>query len=355
MIEQHIIIDSDRWLEEAGPKMHVVISSRSRLARNLENYRFAPYARKEELHAIAEHIANAIQQIQELSQFLKIDLTQLDKVERHYLTESRIISKELEKSGDERYVYLSPDRKVSIMVNEEDHLRMQCILPGFQLRKTFEIINQIDEQMANHLDFAFNEKFGYLTACSTNVGTGLRLSVMLHLPGLVMQNKIGEVVELIQPYGFILRGFQGENSGFEGDCYQLSNEITLGKKEEELLETLQTVVEQIIEREETARQTLFNEYRSTIDDVIWRSYALLRYARRLDSAEAMQLLSRIRLGIDLGYFPQLSHQELNQLFIMIQPAHLQLLMGKEVGPQGRDIFRAEILSKRFATITHNNN
>ncbi|MCX7766136.1 MAG: ATP--guanido phosphotransferase, partial [Candidatus Sumerlaeia bacterium] len=317
MIEQHIIFDSDRWLEEAGPKMHVVISSRSRLARNLDNYRFALFARKEELHAVAEQIANAIQQIQELNQFLKIDLTQLDKIERHFLTESRIISKELEKSGDERFVYLSPDRRVSIMVNEEDHLRMQCILAGLQLRNTFEIINRIDDRLANYLDFAFSEKFGYLTACPTNVGTGLRLSVMLHLPALVIQNKIGEIVELIQPYGFILRGFQGENSEFEGDCYQVSNEITLGKTEEELLETLQKVVEQIIEREESARQTLFTEYRSTVDDVIWRSYALLRYARRLDSVEAMQLLSRIRLGIDLGYFPQLSHQQLNQLFIMI--------------------------------------
>lgn len=354
MIEQQIIVDSDKWLEEAGPKMHIVISSRSRLARNVKGYRFAPYARKEELQAVAAVIDSAIQRIQKINNFIKILLPELDKVERHFLTESYLISKELEKSGEFRYVYLSPDRKVSLMINEEDHLRMQCLLSGLQLRTTYEIINLIDDQLSQFVDFAFSEKFGYLTACTTNTGTGLRVSVMLHLPGLAVQDRIKEILEMIQPLGLVMRGFLGENTGFEGDFYQVSNEITLGKTEEEILETLVKTIDQIVAREEEAREKLFTEHRATVEDIIWRSYALLSYARRIDSVEAMQLLSRIRLGIDQGFFPQLTHQELNRLIIMIQPAHLQLFINTKSTAPERDIIRAEILRKRFQSMSLQN-
>lgn len=354
MLDKDIIISSDKWLDEQGPKVHVVISSRSRLARNIEGYTYAPYAKKEELQVIAEKIDSAIKKIEEVNHFYRLSVPELNKIERHYLTESRVISKELEKSGEHRYVYLSEDKKVSIMVNEEDHLRMQCLLGGLQLRTTFEIINVIDDYLSQYIDYAFSEKYGYLTACPTNTGTGLRVSVMVHLPGLAVQDRIKEIVEMIQPLGLAVRGFHGENSGFEGDFYQISNEITLGKTEEEILETLQQVIERIIEREEEARAKLFEEHKITVEDIIWRSYALLSYARKINSVEALQLLSRIRLGIDRGLFPELTHQELNRLIVEIQPAHMLMQEGANISASERDVIRAEKLRMRFQSLLSQN-
>jgi protein arginine kinase len=334
--------------------MNVVVSSRSRIARNVQGYGFSTYANKEQLIAVAELINKAINNIEEGNDFIRIPLPELEGLEKNYLTESRLISKEMEQNCEFCYVYLSHDRRISVMINEEDHIRMQCLLPGLQLRTTYEIINLIDNRLSESLDYAFSEKFGYLTACPTNTGTGLRLSVMVHLPALGVMDGMKEIVEVVQPLGIAIRGFQGENSNFIGDFYQISNETSLGKTEEELLDNLLNVIEQIISREEEARSRLFEDRLVTVQDVIWRSFAVLSHARRIDSMEALQLLSRIRLGIDLGLFEGLSHRELNRLIVDIQPAHLQVHGEETQTAENRDIVRAAMLRDKFQSFISNN-
>ncbi len=350
MSTNDIIIESDKWLNGEGPAMHIVISSRSRLARNVEGYGYSPFARKEELHATADAAAHALEMIQNGKQFTRIAVSELKGYERHYLTESHLISKELGKNGEQRYVYLNADKTVSIMVNEEDHLRMQCLFPGLQIPETFKTINSIDNQLSKYLNYAFSDKYGYLTACPTNTGTGLRVSVMVHLPGLAVQDKIKEIVEIVQPHNIAIRGLHGESSSFEGDFYQISNEISLGKSEEDIIETLQMVIAQIIEREENARSKLFEEHTMVVEDIIWRSFALLGNARRMDSTEALQLLSRIRLGIDRELFKNLTHQKLNRMIIEIQPGHLQVNKGEATPSSVRDNLRATFLREKFKQI-----
>ncbi len=351
---KQIIEDSDRWLEEEAPRFNVVISSRSRLARNLQKYRFAPYASKEELQAVALAIEEAIKKIHANNEFIRLAIPNLKDIERLYLMECRQISKEFGATPDERYVYLSKDRRISIMVNEEDHIRMQCILPGLQVNTTFEIINVIDNQLNEYLEYAYSEKYGFLTACPTNTGTGLRVSVMMHLPALSIQEKIKDIIEMVQPLGFAIRGFEGENSRFHGDFYQISNDITLGKTEESIVESLMNVINDIVTKEEEARASLFKEHPESMEDTIWRSFALLKYARRIESSEAMQLLSRIRLGIDGGLFPSLSHRELNRLFLAIQPAHIQMQNLGDTSASSRDANRAHLLRERLDAILSTN-
>jgi protein arginine kinase len=279
----------------------------------------------------------------------------LDAADRHFLRESRLISPDMEKVVKERAVHISPDCQDSIMVNEEDHLRIQCMVPGLQLQEVVTRLNHLESQLAEALHFAFSEKLGYLTACPTNTGTGLRISVMLHLPALSLLRSIEEILQGIGPYGLTVRGFYGENSEFQGDFFQISNEITLGKSEDEIRDILQRVMDQIIRREEEARTRLFETRRTSVEDVFWRSLALLSYARRMNSQEAMKHLSRLRLGIDTGMLTHLSHQELNRLVIEAQPAHLEVRYGDggEMTGESRDELRAKMLRDRLAPPAQN--
>jgi protein arginine kinase len=344
----------DVWVEDGGPRQDVVVSSRARFARNLHRHVFAPHAEAEQLFEIARTIDAAIQSNPLFPSYKKLVIAEVSHVERGYLKESRLISAELEKGGENRVVYLSDDRRISIMVNEEDHLRMHCMYGGLQIDKALQVINTVDDALSESLEYAFSEKFGFLTACPTNVGTGLRISVMLHLPGMVFTKTVEEIATLVQPYGLTVRGFYGENSEFTGDFYQISNEISLGKSEEELADTVQKVVEQIIAREDSAREALFEQRRPNIEDAIWRAYALLSNARLMNSDEAMALLSRIRLGIDRGFFSKLTHGDLNKLVLQIQPAHLQYHRGRDIEPEERDLIRAELLRECFQRLVSNN-
>jgi protein arginine kinase len=344
----------DAWVEDSGPRNETVVSSRARLARNLQRHRFAPHAESEKLFEIARVIDEAIRSNAFFRAYQKLVIADVSHVDRAYLRESRLISAELEKGGENRVVYLSEDGRISIMVNEEDHLRMHCMYGGLQVESALGAIDAVDDALGESLEFAFSERFGFLTACPTNVGTGLRISVMLHLPGMVIAKSIEEIGNLVHPYGLTVRGFYGENSEFTGDFYQISNEVSLGKSEEELAATVQKVVEEVVGKEKAAREELFQHSRVRIEDDIWRAYALLSNARLMNSEEAMALLSKMRLGIDRGLFSNLTHADLNKIVLQIQPAHLQYNRGKQIEPDQRDMIRAELLRTRFQDLLSNN-
>ena len=344
----------DMWTEKSGPMQKVVASSRVRYARNLAKYTYAPYAKSEELEKIADEIHQAIMSSKILKNYERISITDLSSLERVYLKESRLISSEMEKGGQFRLVYLSKDRDISIMVNEEDHIRMQNIVPGFQLSKITEEMNRIDDDIGEKLDYAFSPNLGHLTTCPTNTGTGFRASAMMHLPGLALSKSTDLVLKTLQPFGLTVRGFYGENSDFSGDFYQISNEVSLGKSEEQILDIMKRVIIQIAEKEQETREKLFVKNTSQIEDTVWRSYALLSNARMINSSEAMQHLSHLRLGIDRKLFPSFTHTELNNLVMKIQPAHLQIKQPGEINPQARDIARAKFLRKSISGIISNN-
>ena len=340
---------SDGWLEAQGPSQHVVVSSRARLARNLSRIPFATHAKQQELNEVSQIVSRTIQNLPLISVFHLIDLHKVSALERKYLKESHIISAEMEKGDVHRVVYVRPDYRVSIMVNEEDHLRIQGLVSGFRLPDVFQDILKIDMELMDTLPTAFSDQLGCLTACPTNLGTGLRVSVMLHLPGLTLCRKIEEALQMIQPSGVAVRGFYGENSEYFGDFYQISNEISLGKTEEEIVDMLAGVIRIVIEQEEKAREILFLDRVASIEDTIWRAYGLLSQARLIDTQEAMKLLSRIRLGVDRGYFKTLDHSRLSRLMIEIQPAHLEYHEKCDPDSEARDIARAALLRNIFAT------
>lgn len=345
---------NDIRLPSAAPLENVVVSSRTRYARNLRKFSFARWAKAAELQDIVDIIDKAVIQSSLVDEFTKIVIDKIDKIGRTFLKESHLISAELEKGGKNRIVYLSKDSDISIMINEEDHLRIQSLAAGFQLTESFNKLDEIDEILGNALDYAYTENLGFLTACPTNVGTGLRASAMLHLPALVIAEEMNEILNSLSQHNLTVRGFYGEGSEFNGDFFQISNEFSLGKSELEIIETLRQVIEHIIEKEYEWRNKLFENNTSVIEDYIWRSFGVLSSARKIDSLEAIKLLSHIRLGIDKGYFPSLSHSDLNNLIIEIQPAHLQYSEGQEIAPNSRDIARASLLRKKFSSLIQNN-
>lgn len=338
------------WLDGSAPAGHVVMSSRGRFARNLAAHPFAPHADAAVLERILELVAAAMAQHTDLRTFDRLDLTDLSVQDRAFLMEARLISKELERARPGSAVFVAPDRKASLLVNEEDHLRIQCFEPGLQLDKTSARLNHLEARISEVLAFAWHDRFGFLTACPTNVGTGLRASVMLHLPALTIGREAESVLSLLSERGLAVRGFYGENSGFLGDCYQISNDITLGKTPEAIVEELLATLHKIVEREEEARATLLRERRDIVEDSLWRSYGLLTNARRMNTREAMTLLSRLRLGIDIGLIRGLTHDRLNRLFLEIQPAQLARSAGVEADPDDpeRDVLRAAFLRERMS-------
>lgn len=338
---------SDRWLDSEPPSGHVAVSSRARLARNLAAFPFAPHAKPDVLKRVDEEVGRALLRSPALKDFERIELSKLSGTDRMFLKESRLISKEMERGGEHLTAYVSQDAMASIMVNEEDHLRLQVMSPGLSIREATARLRAIDEALGAVTAYAVSERFGYLTACPSNVGTGFRASVMLHLPGLALLQDLESSLQGIAHYGLTVRGFEGEASEYLGDFFQISNEVTLGRTVDQILDTLHDVLARLVDREEEARANLFKNHLLATDDSIWRSFAILAYARRIDASEAMKLLSRIRLGIDRKYFKDLTHPELNRLVMTIQPAHLERRRNDWGGLGSGDEARARILRDRI--------
>ena len=317
------------WLDASGPLSHIVLSTRIRLARNLAHAAFAGRASPEERGRVLEAVDDAWPKCSTVRGGTRILLDELDSEERQVLHERHLVSKELMASAEGRpghsasAVFLAG--ALGAMVNEEDHLRLQTLHSGFALQPAYAELDRFDEELGGLLPFAFHSEFGYLTACPTNAGTGLRASVLIHLPGLVLTKEISKVLQGLAQVGLTFRGLYGEGSEVVGNFFQLSNQTTLGKSEEELLDHLGKIVKQVVAYEEQARQVLVRDAATIIEDKVWRAYGTLRHARSLAFDETMNFLATVRLGVGLKLIPGLSVYTLNKLLIFTQPAHLAAL------------------------------
>lgn len=335
------------WLKGTGPCCGIAISSRIRLARNLKAFAF-PNWNKEKSQDVLDAVETPILKSSFMEGGSIFYLGDLNKVDRQFLLERHLVSPEFIANDEQkRAVVVSSGENVSVMVNEEDHLRIQVIESGFDIANAWNKINEFDDELGSKVEYAYSTNFGYLTACPTNTGTGLRGSVMLHLPALILTKKINHIIQAIVKIGLAARGFYGEGSDSLGNFFQISNQITLGYKEEDMLKNLQDVVGQIIESEQLARQSLLKNKKVFLEDRIWRAYGLLKSAYVISSNEAAELLSSVRLGVDLGLIKDIDTKSLNELFITIQPAHLQKWTGKILSPSMRDLTRAELIRAKF--------
>jgi protein arginine kinase len=341
------------WLDASGDHADMVLSTRVRLARNLQGYAFGPRARVNDREAVLDQVRAAKGQAAPLSGSTVVNLPALDSRSRRILLERRLISRELvgDASGPLRgtAVVLSGRQPLSVMVNEEDHLRLQSLVAGLRLQEAWSLVDRLDEDLGRQIAYAFHHEFGFLTSCPTNVGTGLRASVLMHLPGLVLTKEIGKVLQGITQVGLTFRGLYGEGSEVVGNFFQVSNQTTLGKSEEDLVDQLDRIVRQVIEYESRARQVLLRDARAVTEDKIWRAYGLLRYARTLSFEELMNLLSGWWLGASLKLLPGLRVYTLNKLMIFTQPAHLEQAAGRDLPPQESDAHRAAYVRRVLAT------
>lgn len=340
---------TSKWMEGRGPEAEIVISSRVRLARNMREIPFPPLASDEQRKKVFELAEKIIQNQQGKKDALKmINISSLTPVFRQALVEKHLISPLLAKENLCSALLFREDEVVSIMINEEDHFRIQCLLPGLQLKKAWQEASRYDDFLEGQVDYAFHEERGYLTACPTNVGTGMRASVMLHLPALVITQQIKRIFAAINQVGLAVRGFYGEGTEIVGNLLQLSNQVTLGQSEDEIWQNLYGVTRQLINQEKKAREHLLNEGREKLADRAGRAFGILKYAHLLDSQEIMKLLSEVRLGVDLGLLKGVSLQMLNELLIITQPGCLQYLKGTSLSSYERDLERAVQIQKYLA-------
>lgn len=330
------------WLE-AGLDKGPVISSRIRLARNLKEYQFPGWASVEERKNIWQQFSTIFESFN--SSFICWNMGETSPLDKEILFERHLISRELSGKEDGCGVFVSPDECMAVMVNEEDHLRIQSLKPGLDLLGAWHEADALDDEVEAKVGYAFSPKLGYLTSCPSNVGTGLRASVMLHLPGLVLMDEMEPVINGISKIGLAVRGMWGEGTEAAGNMFQISNQITLGRREDEIIAHLEQIVLEIIEHENNARLRLMEQQSRTVEDHIARAFGILSNARLISSAEALNLLSSIRLGIDLGLIDEFTRREIDMLFIATQPAHLQKLESKELTPDERDAVRAEMLGR----------
>ncbi|MGE0354963.1 MAG: ATP--guanido phosphotransferase [Gemmatimonadales bacterium] len=332
------------WLDASGPQSHLVLSTRVRLARNLRDHYFGTRNDAGEREVILAEIEDARRQTRSLGLAVQLRLDQLGLVDRQMLHERHLVSKELAGLDGDAAVrpgaaLLVQDR-LGAMLNEEDHLRLQGMRSGFALAETYAEVDQLDTELGQRLPFAFDPEFGYLTSCPTNVGTGLRASVLIHLPGLVLTKEISKVLQGLGQVGLTFRGLYGEGSEVVGNFFQLSNQTTLGKAEPDLLDHLARIVRQVIEYEEQARQVLLREAPAIVEDKVWRAYGLLRYARTLSFEETMNLLSGVRLGVGLKLINEIGLYTLNKLLVFCQPAHLASARGLDMDDPALAVHRA---------------
>lgn len=338
------------WMKGDGPESDIVISSRIRLARNVNSIPFPLIATEEQLEKGIDLAEQVIQQgdiEKELGQLELLRMSQLKALEKRVLVEKHLISPNLAEESSAGAVILSENESVSIMLNEEDHIRIQCLFPGFQLENAWEQANRLDDWFEVKLDFAFDEKRGYLTSCPTNVGTGLRASVMMHLPALVMTQQMNRMLPAINQLGLVVRGIYGEGSDALGNIFQISNQITLGRSETEIIEDLANVTKQLVEQERQARKSILQSSRLRVEDRIYRSFGILSHARTIESKEATQRLSDVRLGIDLGLITGTSAKILNELIVLTQPGFLQQYAGEMLTAEQRDERRAKLIRERL--------
>ena len=334
-----------RWLAGEGPRGDRILSTRVRLARNVVGTKFVGKALETDLIALRDQIFSLGLSAPSLSGSSAVQVGELSILDRQLLLERHLISHDLTGDSVVRGLILAKDEKTSVMVNEEDHVRIQALEPGFQLEPTFEAARAIDLELETRLPFATSPELGYLTACPTNIGTGMRASVLIHLPALVLTQQIKRILTGVNQVGLTVRGFYGEGSEVVGNFFQISNQTTLGQAEQEILSKLERVVNQILEWEDRAQEAALRDARYQVEDTVLRALGVLEYSRLLRSQEVLGLLSAVRFGHTLGLRNVPSIPVLNDLLLRCQPAHLQRAAGREMNAEERNVYRAELVKK----------
>jgi protein arginine kinase len=322
-----------------------------RLARNLRDASFPGWAKKPERVKILESILPAVCSLPEMADSFAEAMDTLSTLDKQILVERHLISREHAAKSAGSGLILNRDETLCFMVNEEDHLRMQALRPGLQLRQAWIAIDQADSALEKRLDYAFSPELGYLTACPTNLGTGIRVSAMLHLPGLVLAEQINPIIQSVNKLGLAVRGLYGEGTEALGNVFQVSNQMTLGESESAIVERLEKVLAQIIEHEENARATLLEKKTKMMFNHIGRAYGILANAHSISSKETMNLLSLMRLGVDVGLFPGVDRSLVDELFILTQPAHLQKQHSEKLSAEERDLLRADMVRERLKSVS----
>lgn len=331
------------WYLQNGKDSDVVVSSRIRLARNLKQYPFVPKLSEEQRKQIEEKVKEIVPSLGYGISFLRLkdmdEITQMSLVEKHLVSPNFVFKEDIKGS-----MLLNDDENISIMINEEDHLRIQVLASGLELDNLMNLAVELDEKIGNNLEYACSEKYGFLTSCPTNVGTGLRASVMVHLPALTTTGNIRKILEVIHSFGMNIRGVYGEGTEIQGDMYQVSNKQTIGISEREIIKNLKLIIEKIIEQERLARKILTKES-IELEDKVYRSFGILSQAKKLSSQEARELLSQVKLGTDLGIIKELNDLKVKKLELYTKPANLQKYLGEKLGNYERDIKRAQIVKQ----------
>ncbi|MCM8790989.1 MAG: protein arginine kinase [Candidatus Omnitrophica bacterium] len=345
-IDDFLKQDSE-WLKGTGPNSDIVMSSRTRLARNIDKVPFSNWANKRQLEDILAQVSQAVMATNFLKDATFFRIKDLSEVDRLFLVERHLMSPEHAKDVEFKGLIVDPKEIVSIMINEEDHLRIQVLQSGMNLRECWRIIDEIDTEISKRLPYAYSPKWGYMTACPTNAGTGLRGSIMIHMPALVFTGQIGKVLQAIAKLGLNIRGLYGEGTEATGNIFQVSNQASMGMTEDDMIDNIERIISQAVLREEMTRKNVLSKNKEALVDRVSRAYGTLKSAHIISSAETITLLSAIRLGVDLGIVKNLDKTMVNELFILTQPAHLQKLEGKVLTSNERDVKRADLIREKL--------
>jgi protein arginine kinase len=336
------------WLGGGGPMSEVVISSRIRLARNVAGFPFLSKCDESQRREVEQILRKKAEALDIGKRMFYVDIEQADDLDRRVLVERHLISRQHADGEGSRGVIISRGETLAMMVNEEDHLRIQVLRSGMQLQDAWSEISRVDDLLEDSLDYAFHSRFGYLTACPTNVGTGIRVSVMMHLPALKLTGQLEQVFQAARDMRLAVRGLYGEGTEAVGDFYQVSNQTTLGKSEDQIISEFERIIPNVIQYEQHAREKLMKEKAMVLDDKIWRAYGMLEYARSVSSEETMFLLSHLRMGVNLGRIDRLNIRTVNDLLLTTQPGHLQKLFNQRLEDERRDEVRAEYIRERLS-------
>ena len=335
----------------AGPRNDIVMSSRVRLARNIRGAAFPGWAKKAERIRILDALRPAVQSLPQMEDCFSETMDNLTLLDKNILVERHLISREHAAKNAGSGLVINREETLCVMINEEDHLRMQALRPGLQIKQAWQAIDTVDSRLEKKLEYAFSSELGYLTACPTNLGTGIRVSAMLHLPGLVLAEQINQIITSVNKLGLAVRGLYGEGTEALGNVFQVSNQMTLGESEAQIVERLSKVLDQIIEHEENARASLLEKKPKTVYNHIGRAYGILANAHSISSKETMNLLSLMRLGVDLKLFSDLDSPLVDELFVTTQPNHLQKRYSDKLSAEERDLLRADMLRERLKTVS----
>lgn len=336
--------------KRTGPADRIVMSSRVRLARNLNQFPFPGFAKKADRVKSYEAIRPAVEGLSQMADSFSESMDTLTPLDKQILVERHLISREHAAKSAGSGLVLNREESLSVMINEEDHLRMQSLRPGLQIKEAWQVIDAVDSALEKKLDYAFSSELGYLTACPTNLGTGIRVSAMLHLPALVLAEQINQIIQAVGKLGLAVRGLYGEGTEALGNVFQVSNQMTLGESEPEIVERLNKVLLQLIEHEENARASLMEKKPRTVYNHVGRAYGILANAHSISSKETMNQLSLMRLGVDLGLFPETERSLVDELFILTQPAHLQKRYTEKLNAEERDLLRSDMLRDRLLNV-----